>query len=235
MVGKPKFKAALTATEMQRRWRAKKRRQLVTKGDRAPLRTPKPRPEDNEFWPTPPDLRAALVHWVIPGLPQGPIWECGAGDGVLGDDIAATGREVLMSDIDPQRRGILRHDIHNPPPPETFGMIAVTNLPWSDERLDPFLARLLFLLDGGHLRGVVLLLRPDHLGTQGRTAIFNRAASILTCCWRVRWIPGTTGQPRWWALWVTWLAGVGGPPVTRFREPADLRADGRPHKSSISS
>jgi hypothetical protein len=137
MVGKPKFKVAMTATQMQQRWRAKKRRQLLTKGDRAPLRTPKPRPEDTEFWPTPPDLRAALVRYVIPGLPSGPIWECAAGDGVLGDDIAAAGREVLMSDIDPQRRGILRHDIHNPPPPETFGMIACRGRTSASTRFSP--------------------------------------------------------------------------------------------------
>lgn len=229
MAGKPqgKRKVALTPTERQRRWRAIVRRRLLTAGDRAGLKTPKPRPEDNEFWPTPPCLRAALTYYVTPNLPAGRIWECGAGDGTLGDDIAATGRQVFMSDIDPQRRGILRHDVYDPPPPETVGSIAVTNLPWSEERLDPFLARMLGLLDEGHLRGVVLLLRADHVGgAQGRAPLFKRAAHIVTCCWRPRWIPGTKGNGRWWCLWVTWLAGWQGPTTARFLDPAELRAAG---------
>jgi hypothetical protein len=215
---------AMTATERQRRWRAKVRRDLITKGDRAGLRTPKPRPEDNEFWPTPPCLRAALCYFVIPDLPAGPIWECGAGDGTLGDDIAATGRQVFMSDIDPQRRGIIRHDVYDPPPPETAGMIAVTNLPLSDERLDPFLTRILSLVDNGHLRGAVLLLRIDHTGADCRVGVMNRAVTKLTCCWRPRWIPGTTGSGRWWCVWVTWLAGTSGPPVDRSIGPTEMRA-----------
>ena len=130
MAGKPLVgKVALTKNERQSRWRAKKRRDLIIRGDRAGLKTPKARPEDNEFWPTPPCLRAALTHYVVPNLPAGRIiWECAAGDGTLGDTIAATGRQVFMSDIDPQRRGILRHDVYDPPPPETVGSIAVISI-----------------------------------------------------------------------------------------------------------
>lgn len=226
MAGKPSGKTLLTKTEMQRRWRAKKRRRLLTAGDRAGLRTPKPRPEDNEFWPTPPCLRAALTWGVLPNVPEGAIWECAAGDGTLGDEIAATGRGVIMSDIDPQRQGIGRHDFHNAPPPETAGTIAVTNLPWSDERLDPFIARGLSLMDSGHLRGLVLLLRIDHTGAGGRAAILNRAAAIWTCCWRPTWIPGTKGNGRWWCVWVLWLPGVNGATGIRFLEPAELRGAG---------
>jgi hypothetical protein len=226
MAGKPIGKVALTATQRQRRWRAKRRRALIIKGDRAGLRTPKPRPEDNEFWPTPPCLRAALAYHVIPKLPAGVIWECGAGDGTLGDAIAITGRRVIMTDIDPQRRDISRHDFHDPPPPETKGSIVVTNLPWSDERLDPFLARALELRGSGWLRGVVLLLRIDHTGAGHRAAWINRAVAKCTCCWRPTWIPGTKGNGRWWCVWVTWLAGMNGPPVDYSLEPDELRAAG---------
>jgi hypothetical protein len=226
MAGKPLFKAPLTKTEMQRRWRAKKRRDLIIRGDRAGLRTPKARPEDNEFWPTPPCLRAALTWGVFPSVPEGAIWECAAGSGELGDDIAATGRQVIMTDIDPQRRGISRHDFYDAPPAATAGAIAVTNLPWSEERLDPFIARGLALVDSGHLRGLVLLLRIDHTGAGGRAAILNRAAAIWTCCWRPTWIPGTKGNGRWWCVWVLWLPGVSGATAIRFLEPAELRAAG---------
>ena len=65
----------------------------------------------------PPDLRVALTEKVLPTLPAGPFWECAAGDGYLADAIAATGREVIASDIAPQRRGITRLDFLNDPPP----------------------------------------------------------------------------------------------------------------------
>ena len=64
-------------------------------------------------------------------------------------------------------------------------------------RLDPFIARVLSLLDSGHLRAVVLLLRIDHTEAGGRAAVLNRAAREWTCCWRPRWVPGTKGNGRW--------------------------------------
>jgi hypothetical protein len=116
--GKPLGKVPLTKTEMQRRWRAKVRRRLLFAEHRDPaaLRTPRARPEDKEFWPTPPCLRAALTGWVIPSLPAGVVWEAAAGFGHLADDIeATTGRQVIATDIDPQRHGIGRHDFHDAP------------------------------------------------------------------------------------------------------------------------
>ncbi len=94
------------------------------------------------------------------------------------------------------------------------------------ERLDPFIARGLSLMDSGHLRGLVLLLRIDHTGAGGRAAILNRAEAIWTCCWRPTWIPGTKGNGRWWCVWVLWLPGVNGATAIRFLEPAELRAAG---------
>jgi hypothetical protein len=214
------------ATLRQRRYRAKVRRRLIVAGDRAGLRTPQPRPEDTEFWPTTRCLIAALIGWVFPHLPEGTIWELAAGAGPLVDAKEAAGRRVNATDIDPQRRGIRRHDVHDTPPPDTVGTIAVTNPPWSDERLDPFIARVLSLLDSGHLRAVVLLLRIDHTGAGGRADILNRAAFTWTCCWRPRWVPGTKGNGRWWCVWALWLPDVCGPPVNRYLAPADMRAAG---------
>jgi hypothetical protein len=229
MAGKPRGKVALTPTERQRRWREKKRRQFrhAAHRDPASLRTSRARPDDSEFWPTPPCLRAALTSRVFPSLPAGTIWEAAAGDGYLSAHIeAATGRTVISTDIDPQRQGIGRHDFHNPPSREMAGSILVTNPPWSAERLDRYIARALALLDSEHLRGVVLLLRADHMGAGSRAAIFNRAAAIWTCCWRPRWIPGTTIGGRWWCVWVLWLAERRGPPVNYYLTPNELRAAG---------
>jgi hypothetical protein len=58
-------------------------------------------------------------------------------------------------------------------------------------------------------------MRSDAAVTKGFRAILNRAATEWTCCWRQRWIPGTTGQPRWWFHWFVWLPDYAGPPVNR--------------------
>jgi hypothetical protein len=50
-----------------------------------------------DFWPTPPDVCAALVQHVLPVFGPGVrIWECAAGDGRLGDAIAAAGYDVII-------------------------------------------------------------------------------------------------------------------------------------------
>jgi hypothetical protein len=220
-------KVALTATERQQRWRAKKRRQAIFGPNRDPsARRPTPHREDLDFWPTPRELRVAFIEKVLPTLPPDvPIWECAAGDGAFGDEIAEAGRRVITSDINPQRRGILRLDFLNEEPPaETQGSIAATNPPFGKSGLlYPFLARTMALLDAGWLRGAALLLRADAMATIGRADILNRAAAEWTCCWRQIWLPGTTGQPRWWFHWFLWLAGCSGPPVNRRVIEADLR------------
>ena len=96
MTGKPRGKVAMTATERQRRWRAKKRRQAIFNANRDPAaRRPTPQRKDFDFWPTPTELRAALIEAVLPTLPSGPVWECAAGDGILVDALRSAGREVI--------------------------------------------------------------------------------------------------------------------------------------------
>jgi hypothetical protein len=152
-----------------------------------------------------------------------------AGDGILGDAMAAAGRKVILSDINPQRRGIMALDfVHDEPPRETGGSILATNPPFGKSGLlDPFLVRMMALLDIGWLSAAVLLLRADATATIGRSDILNRAAAEWTCCWRQRWIPGTTGPPRWWFHWFMWLAGCSGPPVNH-RVLKDRPADPDP-------
>lgn len=218
MAGKPRGKVALTATERQQRWRAKKRRRAIFGSNPDPAaRRPTPKREDLDFWPTPVELRQALISSVLPILPRALIWECAAGDGVLEDDLRAAGYEVFASDIDPQRRGIVRLDfLHDDPPAVTKGSILGTNPPFGKSGLlDPFLARMMALLDAGWLSAAVLLFRADAAATMGRRDILNRAAAEWTCCWRQRWIPGTTGQPRWWFHWFVWVPDHPGPPINR--------------------
>jgi hypothetical protein len=215
----------MTATERQRRWRAKQRRARIwLASDDPTARRPTPKRADKDFWPTPPELRIALVRYVLPLLPAGPVWENAAGDGVLAEALQQAGREVIRSDIDPQRPGILQLDfLKDVPPPATRGAILITNPPFNIA--DAFRERALQLLDGGHLQAVVLLHRADKANTQERTADFNRAVHELTVTARTRWIPGSGGSeksPRWWFVWITWLAGREGPPVNRRINRADL-------------
>jgi hypothetical protein len=212
----------MTATERQQRWREKKRRHKIWIANRDPsARLPTPKRRDKDFWPTAPELRIALIRYVLPLLPEGPIWEPAAGDGVLADALIEAGRDVILSDIDPQRRDIRRIDfLTDDPPPATRGSSAITNPPFNT--CDAFCDRMLELLDAGHLRAVVLLYRGDKANTEGRIKAINRACHELTCTPRTIWIPGSNGSPRWWSTWITWLPGKEGPPVNRRINRADL-------------
>ena len=123
-------KTPMTATERQRKWRAKMRRQKIwgVNADRA-ARRPAPHRDDIDLWPTPPCLTAALVEHVLPRRP-GLIWECAAGDGHLVDALRRDGRVVIASDIVRQLDGFLQLDfINDPPPGRTRGALLVTNPP----------------------------------------------------------------------------------------------------------
>jgi hypothetical protein len=101
--------------------------------------------------------------------------------------------------------------------------ILITNPPFNI--IDKFCARALALLDGGHLKAVVLLYRADKANTQERIEVFNRASYELTVTARSKWLPGTRGDeksPRWWFTWITWLGGRQGPPVNRRINRAHL-------------
>ena len=67
-----------TATERQACWRAKQRRAKIWANT---ARRPTPKRADKNFWPTPPELQVALIRYVLPLLPEGPVWEAAAGDG----------------------------------------------------------------------------------------------------------------------------------------------------------
>jgi hypothetical protein len=211
----------LTPTERQRRWRARKRGVSIEPRDKAARRPTPLRTGELDFWPTPPELRTALVRYVLPLLPEAPVWECAAGDGALVDALISAGRRVVATDIAPQRPDIARLDfLRHAPPAEACGAVAVTNPPFN--QMDEFIGRALELLDSGHLSAVVLLLRGDHAAAQGRGGHLNRAVHEVMVTARTTWIPGSTESPRWWFHWVVWLADRTGPPVVRRVNRADL-------------
>jgi hypothetical protein len=157
---------------------------LHVRKDPSAYRPQPDRGDDRDFWPTTDtDLIRLLVYHVLPKLPAGIIWEAAAGGGHLVDPTRQVGREVVATDLFPNRSDIERHDfLHGPLPPEVLGAIMMTNPPYT--LLTEFLVRGLTLIDMGHLAGLVLLTRQGADTTNGRAAAFNRAAYEWRTCWR---------------------------------------------------
>lgn len=190
---------------------------------------PQPGRDGPDFWPTiDRGLQLLLVHDVLSAVPAGlTIWECAAGSGHLVDPMRGIRRDVIATDLYPDRGrpDIATHDFaHAPPPNATAGTVAVTNPP--NSQLTEFIVRGLTLIDAGHLEGLALLSRLGADTTKGRGPAFNRAAYIWKTCWRPYWKPRQKGdkQPRWTAQWTLWLRGHVGPPVTRCVDLGELVA-----------
>jgi hypothetical protein len=139
---------------------------------------------------------------VLPFLPEGIIWECAAGDGRMARAIQAAGRTVIATDIVPAHPDVARLDFLRSDPPQP-GLLAVTNGPFSNQTA--FMARGLQLMERGCIAGLVLLARLDHQQAEERVDALNRVTLALYCNWRVRWIPGSHGNPRWTNVWLAWL------------------------------
>ena len=193
--------------------------------DPAALRPMPKRDGLDNTWLTPSCLSTALIKKVLPHLnPDLPIWECAAGDGRILDALCAAGRKVIATDIAPQRDDIGRLDFLTETMPESaIGGALITNPPFARSGLgDRFFARALKLLDRKKLVVVIFLQRDGAASTDGRAEIFGRAACEFRCCWRPRWIPGSTEGPRWAFSWSVWHADSAGPPVIHFLRKRDL-------------
>jgi hypothetical protein len=178
-----------------------------------------PNRDGPDYWGTPSCLVAALIQHVIRELPPGSIWEPASGDGRLVRTIAATGRVVFGSALYPQDGAVPLGFLNGNPPVDMADAIAVTNPPYS--KSDEFLWHGLDLLAQGKIRGLVLLLRHDHLMASSRAPAFNRAIRDVQCCWRPIWIPNSFGNPRWSFHWVSWHDGPRQPPL--YLTEADIR------------
>jgi hypothetical protein len=161
-----------------------------------------------------------LTDFVLPELNNKLIWECCAGDGRLAQAMRTAGYTVLASDIKPRGAGIARRDFLLDEPPQV-GLVSVTNPPYNHKLL--FLARGLQLLDRGAIAGLVFLIRWDAFMAAELADVFNRAAQVLTCCWRPVWIAGSKGNGRWSNAWVCWLPDHRGPPAIRWLQPGRRR------------
>jgi hypothetical protein len=132
--------------------------------------------------------------------------------------LRATGRRVVTSDL------VNGADFLTTTRPPRGCVGLVTNPPFN--ALTEFTDHAIKLLDTGHLQAVTLLWRGDHPGAAERAASYNRAARILICCWRPRWIADTSTPPRFWFQWMTWLRGHTGGPVSHAITPQDIGTPG---------
>jgi hypothetical protein len=179
-------------------------------------RRPQPKRSGRDLWPTPASLIETVTLHVLPVLPDGAIWECAAGDGRLAEAIREAGRDTYASDIFP-RRGIEKRDfLADDAIKDT---IVLTNPPYN--MTDRFIDHGLELMDDGTIKGLVLLLRHDHLQAGGRIEAFNRASLEVHCNWRPTWIVGTEAKsPRWSFHWIIWASGLRRRPPLYIKEPA---------------
>jgi hypothetical protein len=209
----------------RKRLRAARLRTELKRLRRDPALRAMPERDDNDFWPTPPDLIATFIQYVLPGLPpDATIWEMAAGNGVLADAIAQCGRQVVMSNVDSRRPDIVQHDFINEPPEWARGSIGVTNPPFPGSKNGkPFFWRALELVDNGFLAGLVLLQRAGTDATDARAEAFDRTVSECRCCWRPRWIEGSKEGPRWWFSWFVWRPGWNAPPTVQRIRKRSLR------------
>jgi hypothetical protein len=171
---------------------------------------PTPKRGGRDHWPTiDAQVVDGLVHHVLPFLPRGLIWECACGDAdLLGDAMRAAGREVISTDL------VTGHDFLRHPPAVAHCAAIVTNPP--NEGWDEFAIHAHELMGAGVTDSVVLLARWDYLQGNLRGPLLNRAAEIVKCWGRARWIANTKVGPRWSFAWVTWRRDHRGPPITRW-------------------
>jgi hypothetical protein len=185
---------------------------LATTTDKPSLK-PQPKRDGPDWWPTP--LRECVAARAVlrmdPALAGHRLWEVAAGNGVLLDAMAAGGRDVIGTDLEPRRADIAQHDfLRGPIPIGAIGRFALTNPPFN--RMDEFMWRGWKLMQAGEIPGFMLLLRMDVLFTSTRVPLLSAATSIWCQPWRTRWVEGSTGHPRWSFAWVAWAAGHPGPP-----------------------
>ena len=177
--------------------------------------------KDHDFYPTPADLVASLplgLSRLGLGLPQVALDPCG-GDGALRRSLAPFGVDVGLSDLYPERypaAGYVSREPLNACDPEHLrssleqaGLACraiITNTPHNTFEACAIVSNLIALVEGQRLDLVAALFRSIWGSEPGRLAYLNRASFCgeVACCWRCRWIEGSTGSPMHAYSWYIW-------------------------------
>ena len=149
----------------------------------------------NDFYPTPSDLATGLARGLSRlgfDLPRMALDPCG-GDGgyVSREPLNACDPEHLRSSLGQAGfacRAIITNTPHN-----TFEACAIVS-------------NLIALVEGQRLDLDAALFRSIWGSEPGRLAYLNRASFCgeVACCWRCRWIEGSTGSPMHAYSWYIW-------------------------------
>jgi hypothetical protein len=83
----------------------------------------------------------------------------------------------------------------------------VTNTPHVTSEACAIVENAIGLVEGQQVDLVAMLFRSIWGGEPGRLPYFNRPSfhGEIACCWRPRWIAGTTGSPMHVYTWFVWM------------------------------
>jgi hypothetical protein len=178
--------------------------------------------KENDFYPTPSDLATSLPLGLLRlavDLPRVALDPCG-GDGALRRSLAPFGVDVRLSDLYPERYseadGYVTTEPLDAAEPEHLqhalklagaGCAAIiTNTPHKTVEACAIVENLIALVEGRHVDFVAVLFRSIWGAEAGRLPYFDRPSFYgeIACCWRPRWIAGTTGSPMHVYTWFVW-------------------------------
>lgn len=180
--------------------------------------------QNNDFYPTPPDVTEALLdNWTsLP--PRSCIWEPACGDGAISKVLEARGHIVQSTDLHPRGYGSVWSSIDflaggplsnvsgTDGQPVEFGrapQYIITNPPFK------LAAEFIEHACSMELEGVAMLLKSQFWHARKRTPLFHkhRPAMVLPLTWRPDFLK--QGGPTMDVMWCVWIKGWGLPPLYR--------------------
>ena len=176
----------------------------------------------NDFYPTPSDLAISFALGLPRlglNLPRIALDPCG-GDGALRRSLASFGVDVKLSDLYPEMYpaadGYVTGQTLDAAEAEHLrtalelagaGCTAIiTNTPHNTNEACAIVSNLIALVEGQYVEFAAALFRSIWGAEPGRLPYLDRPSFYgeICCCWRPRWIAGTTGSPMHAYAWYVW-------------------------------
>lgn len=178
--------------------------------------------EENDFYPTPPDVFSGLLRvegWRLRSFPA--IWESAAGDGTPSDAMEAEGYNVIRTDLIDRGAGADLcdyFDLKKAPSP-----CQVTNPPYKEVNARDSKGR--WLTHGFDIgcEYIALFLNWDWPAAMGLAEVMVKhpISRIYVCRWKVDFTGN--GAPPQRNAWFIWDKEWKGEPVLRFLDRKDPR------------
>jgi hypothetical protein len=155
-----------------------------------------------DFYPTPPEVTAALMRFLA--LPPCLIWEPACGNGAMAEEMMRHGHEVLSSDIHSEGFGGCDIDFLAPDLLCDKLVRAIITNP-------PFIYAEAFIRKAVPLAPTVaMLLKSQYWHASKRAKLFDDLppAYVLPLTWRPDFLAGAKGgAPTMDCLWTVWIDG----------------------------